>query len=80
MYHSEPVLSHRLSNILSASFSHTLWFQDDTFLEDVNMILNTGDIPNLYDNEERLEIIEKVSAFMLCLIFNERENRLSTRR
>ena len=24
------------------------------------MILNTGDIPNLYDNEERLEIIEKV--------------------
>ena len=25
------------------------------------MILNTGDIPNLYDNEERLEIIEKVT-------------------
>ncbi len=24
------------------------------------MLLNTADIPNLYDNEERLEIIEKV--------------------
>ena len=35
-------------------------FQDETFLEDINTILNTGDIPNLYENEERLEIIEKV--------------------
>ena len=34
--------------------------QDESFLEDVNMMLNTGDIPNLYENEERLEIIEKV--------------------
>jgi dynein heavy chain len=35
--------------------------QDESFLEDVNMMLNTGDIPNLYSKEERLEIIEKVS-------------------
>ncbi len=35
-------------------------FQEEQFLEDVNMILNTADIPNLYENEERLEIIEKV--------------------
>ena len=35
--------------------------QDESFLEDVNMMLNTGDIPNLYEKEERLEIIEKVS-------------------
>ncbi|KAJ8301425.1 hypothetical protein KUTeg_020412 [Tegillarca granosa] len=34
-------------------------YNDESFLEDVNMILNTGDIPNLYENEERLEIIEK---------------------
>ena len=34
--------------------------QDESFLEDVNMMLNTGDIPNLYEKEERLEIIEKV--------------------
>ena len=34
--------------------------KDESFLEDVNMILNTGDIPNLYAKEERLLIIEKV--------------------
>ena len=28
------------------------------------MILNTADIPNLYENEERLEIIEKVNYYM----------------
>ena len=28
------------------------------------MILNTADIPNLYENEEKLEIIEKVGANM----------------
>ena len=28
------------------------------------MILNTADIPNLYDNEERLEIIEKVASLL----------------
>jgi hypothetical protein len=27
-------------------------------------MLNTGDIPNLYENEERLEIIEKVGYLM----------------
>ena len=26
------------------------------------MMLNTADIPNLYENEERLEIIEKVGT------------------
>ena len=31
------------------------------------MILNTGDIPNLYDNEERLEIIEKVRLPFTCM-------------
>ena len=34
--------------------------KDEAFLEDINMILNTADIPNLYENEERLEIIEHV--------------------
>ena len=53
--------------------------QDESFLEDVNMMLNTGDIPNLYEKEERLEIIEKVSMlhqqdlievlyFMYCMV------------
>lgn len=38
--------------------------KEEAFVEDVNMILNSGDIPNLYENEERLEIIEKVSIGM----------------
>ncbi|XP_064605237.1 dynein axonemal heavy chain 3-like isoform X2 [Liolophura sinensis] len=44
--------------------------KDVSFLEDINMILNTGDIPNLYDNEERLEIIER----MQIVTQNERSN------
>ena len=39
--------------------------KEESFLEDVNMILNTADIPNLYENEERLEIIEKVRMHVL---------------
>ncbi|XP_067861511.1 dynein axonemal heavy chain 3-like [Heptranchias perlo] len=35
--------------------------KDEAFLEDINMILNTGDIPNLFDNEEKRAIIEKIS-------------------
>ncbi|KAK7101861.1 hypothetical protein V1264_020177 [Littorina saxatilis] len=42
--------------------------KDESFLEDVNMILNTGDIPNLYEKEERLEIIEKMQQ--LCQLEN----------
>lgn len=34
--------------------------KDIAFLEDINMLLNTADIPALYENEEKLEIIEKV--------------------
>ena len=47
--------------------------QEESFLEDVNMILNTTDIPNLYENEERLEIVENVRRLILCfqsLIWN----------
>ncbi|XP_071960977.1 dynein axonemal heavy chain 3-like [Antedon mediterranea] len=40
--------------------------KDESFLEDVNMILNTGDIPNLYENEERLEIIEKMQQIAVA--------------
>nr|XP_039250666.1 dynein heavy chain 3, axonemal-like [Styela clava] len=34
--------------------------KDESFLEDINMLLNSGDIPNIFDNEERLEIIDKM--------------------
>ncbi|XP_076804480.1 dynein axonemal heavy chain 3-like isoform X3 [Clavelina lepadiformis] len=34
--------------------------KDEAFLEDINLLLNTGDIPNIFENEERLEIIDKM--------------------
>lgn len=34
--------------------------KDEAFLEDINMLLNAGDIPSLFEHEERLEIIENV--------------------
>ncbi|KAK7080881.1 hypothetical protein SK128_002842 [Halocaridina rubra] len=36
--------------------------KDESFIEDVNTLLNTGDLPNLYTNEEKAEILEKIQA------------------
>ena len=34
--------------------------KDESFLEDINMLLNSGDIPSLFENDERNEITDKV--------------------
>ncbi|XP_050428284.1 dynein axonemal heavy chain 3-like [Adelges cooleyi] len=34
---------------------------DDGFLEDIDMLLNTGDLANLYQSDERIDILDKVS-------------------
>lgn len=34
----------------------------ENFTEDINMILNTGDVPNLYAPEEKAEILEKMQV------------------
>lgn len=34
---------------------------DESFLEDINLLLTTGDVPNLYESEERIDILDKVS-------------------
>ena len=36
--------------------------KDESFVEDINMILNTADIPNLFASDERAEIIEKMQT------------------
>ncbi|XP_074648811.1 dynein axonemal heavy chain 3-like [Tubulanus polymorphus] len=36
--------------------------KDESFMEDISMILNTGDVPNLYPADEKAEIIEKMQA------------------
>jgi dynein heavy chain, axonemal len=36
--------------------------KEESFLEDINMILNTPDIPNLFASDEKAEIIEKMQT------------------
>lgn len=36
--------------------------KDESFMEDISMILNTGDVPNLYPADEKAEIIEKMQG------------------
>lgn len=31
-------------------------------MEDISMILNTGDVPNLFASDEKAELIEKMQA------------------
>ena len=36
--------------------------KDEGFMEDISMILNTGDVPNLYPADEKAEIIDKMQT------------------
>ena len=36
--------------------------KDEGFVEDINMLLNSGDIPNLFSGEEKAEILEKMTT------------------
>ncbi|CAL8109272.1 unnamed protein product [Orchesella dallaii] len=36
--------------------------KDESFVEDINMILNTGDVPNLFQADEKGEILEKMQG------------------
>ncbi|XP_077979573.1 dynein axonemal heavy chain 3-like isoform X2 [Glandiceps talaboti] len=36
--------------------------KDESFVEDINMILNTADIPNLFPADEKAELIEKMQT------------------
>ncbi|XP_075130611.1 dynein axonemal heavy chain 3-like [Leptodactylus fuscus] len=38
--------------------------KDESFLEDINMILSTGDVPSLFNNEEKLEVMEKMRQLL----------------
>lgn len=34
--------------------------KQESFMEDISMLLNTGDVPNLYPSDEKAEILEKM--------------------
>nr|XP_055037339.1 dynein axonemal heavy chain 3 isoform X1 [Misgurnus anguillicaudatus]XP_055037340.1 dynein axonemal heavy chain 3 isoform X1 [Misgurnus anguillicaudatus] len=36
--------------------------KDEAFVEDINMLLNTGDVPNIFPADERADIIEKIQG------------------
>lgn len=36
--------------------------KDESFVEDINMVLNTGDVPNLFQADEKGEILEKMQS------------------
>jgi len=36
--------------------------KSESFMEDISMILNSGDVPNLYPADEKAEIIEKMQT------------------
>ncbi len=39
--------------------------KDEIILEDINSILRSGDISNLFDSDEKLSIIEKVKKLYI---------------
>lgn len=36
--------------------------KDEAFVEDINMLLNTGDVPNIFPADERADIIDKMQG------------------
>lgn len=42
--------------------------KDESFVEDINMILNTGDVPNLYASDEKAEILELMQTAVRMLV------------
>ncbi|XP_051969464.1 dynein axonemal heavy chain 3 [Xyrauchen texanus] len=36
--------------------------KDEAFVEDINMLLNTGDVPNIFPADERADIIDKIQG------------------
>lgn len=36
--------------------------KSESFMEDISMILNTGDVPNIFAADEKAEIIEKMQT------------------
>lgn len=39
--------------------------KDESFLEDLNMILNSGDLPSLFDHNEKMDIIETIRSLYM---------------
>lgn len=36
--------------------------KEESFVEDINMILNTGDVPNIFAADEKADVIDKMQT------------------
>lgn len=61
---------HSFIKIKFLCFAFFCYSKDEAFLEDINMILNTADVPNIYESDEKAEITEHVTiVFLLWTLF-----------
>ena len=42
--------------------------KDESFMEDISMILNTGDVPNIFPADEKADVIEKMQVVARNLV------------
>jgi Dynein, heavy chain len=42
--------------------------KDESFVEDINIILNTGEVPNLFASDEKTEILEVMQTAVRMLV------------
>ncbi len=47
--------------------------KEESFVEDINMILNTGDVPNIFAADEKAEVIEKMQGVARLEVCSELE-------
>uniref|UniRef100_A0A8C2U835 Dynein axonemal heavy chain 3 n=1 Tax=Coturnix japonica TaxID=93934 RepID=A0A8C2U835_COTJA len=43
--------------------------KDEAFIEDINMLLNTGDVPNIFAADEKADIVEKMQSAIFFVVF-----------
>ena len=51
--------------------------KEESFVEDINMILNTGDVPNIFPADEKADVIEKMQT--VARVEVSKNNHRSTR-
>lgn len=42
--------------------------KDESFVEDINIILNTGEVPNLFASDEKAELLEVMQTAVRMLV------------
>lgn len=48
--------------------------KEESFVEDINMILNTGDVPNIFPADEKADVIEKMQTVARVEVSSKRKS------